>query len=117
AEVVHRGNLRRQLYAVSQRTREIGIRLALGAQRAELTRMFVRSGVVLVCLGCPLALAAASGLTRLMSPLLFGVSPRDPATYVTVRLLLVSAAVVASYLPARRGAAAGPPRGVESANT
>jgi predicted permease len=104
-------------YAVSQRTREIGIRLALGAQRAELTRMFVRSGVVLVCLGVPLGLAAASGLTSLMSSLLFGVSPLDPATYVTVPLLLVSAAVVASYLPARRAASVDPAEVLKGAST
>ena len=95
-------------YAVAQRTREIGIRLALGAQRGELTRMFVRSALVLIALGVPLGLAAAAGLTRLMSSVLFGVSPLDPVTYTAVPLLLAAAAVAASYLPARRAASVDP---------
>jgi len=102
-------------YAVSQRIREIGIRLALGAQRGELTRMFVRSGVALVCLGVPIGLAAAAALAGLMSSLLFGVSPRDPATYLTVPLLLVIAAILASYLPARRAASVDPADALKTA--
>ena len=95
-------------YAVSQRTREIGIRLALGAQRGELKRMFVRSGLILTGTGMAIGLAAAAGLTRLMSSLLFGISPLDPATYVVVPILLVTATVLASYVPARRAAAVDP---------
>jgi putative ABC transport system permease protein len=95
-------------YAVAQRTREIGIRLALGAQQAELTRMFVRSALALIGLGVPLGLAAAAALTRLMSALLFGVSPLDPVTYAAVPIVLASAAIVASYVPARRAAAVDP---------
>jgi putative ABC transport system permease protein len=95
-------------YAVSQRTREIGIRLALGAQRGELKRMFVRNGLVLTGAGMAIGLLAAVALTRLMSSLLFGVSPLDPPTYVVVPILLVGATVVASYLPARRAAAVDP---------
>ena len=102
-------------YAVAQRTREIGIRLALGAQRGELTRMFVRSGVTLVCLGVPIGLAAAAALTSLMSSLLFDVSPLDPATYLTVPLLLVAAAIAASYLPARRAASVDPADALKTA--
>jgi putative ABC transport system permease protein len=95
-------------YAVSQRTREIGIRMALGAQHEELTGMFVRHGLVLASIGAACGLAAAFGLSRLMSSLLFGVGAADPLTYALVATTLVSAAVVASYLPARRASALDP---------
>jgi ABC-type antimicrobial peptide transport system permease subunit len=95
-------------YSVSQRTREIGIRVALGAQRSELTRMFVRSGLLLASLGVPLGLVAAVALSRLMSSLLFGVSPLDPLTYSAVPLVLLAAVVTASYLPARCAASVDP---------
>lgn len=95
-------------YAVSQRTREIGIRLALGAQKQELRWMFVRSALVLTAAGIAIGLAAASGLTQLMKSLLFGVSPMDPLTYAAIPLVLGVCAVVASYLPARRAAAVDP---------
>ena len=103
-------------YAVAQRTREIGIRLALGAQRSELTRMFVRTALVLIGLGIPLGLAAAAGLTRLMSSLLFDVSPLDPVTYVTVPMVLATAAIAASYLPARRAASVDPSEALKTAH-
>jgi predicted permease len=89
-------------YAVSQRTREIGIRIALGAQPGSLSRMYVRHGLMLAGIGAVLGLAAASGLTRLMSSLLFGVKALDPLTYAVVSALLIVAAMLASYLPARR---------------
>jgi ABC-type antimicrobial peptide transport system permease subunit len=89
-------------YVVSQRTREIGIRIALGAQRAELLRMFVRQGLLLAGAGVALGLAAAAGLTQLMSSLLFGVTALDPLTYAVVSALLLVVSVLASYLPARR---------------
>jgi predicted permease len=95
-------------YAVSQRTREIGIRLALGAQKGELRWMFVRSALVLTGIGVVLGLGAAAGLTRLMKSILFGVSPLDPFTYAAVPCILVVCAVLASYLPARRAAAVNP---------
>jgi ABC-type antimicrobial peptide transport system permease subunit len=95
-------------YAVAQRTREIGIRLALGEQKGRLKWMFIRSGLVLTGTGVAIGLAAATGLTRLMKSLLFGVSPLDPFTYVSVLIVLVVAAVLASYLPARRAAAVNP---------
>jgi predicted permease len=95
-------------YAVSQRRREIGIRLALGAQQGELKRMFVRHGLMLAGAGVAIGLGAAAGLTRVISSLLYEISPMDPATYVAVPLLLVTAAVLASYLPARRVAAVDP---------
>jgi predicted permease len=95
-------------YAVSQRTREIGIRLALGAQPSELRKMFLRYGLTLAGGGVAIGLAAAAGLMRLMKSLLFGISPLDPITYVAVPAILVVAAVLASYLPARRASAVDP---------
>jgi predicted permease len=95
-------------YVVSQRKREIGIRVALGAQRGEVRWMFVRYGLTLASVGVTLGLAAAAGLTRLMSSLLFGVSPLDPLTYAAAPLVLAAAAVLASCLPAQRAASANP---------
>ncbi len=95
-------------YAVSQRTREIGIRMALGAQRHELTAMFVRHGILLTGIGAVIGLVVAFAVTRLMSSLLFHVSPADPLTYLLVSLGLVAIAAIASYLPSRRAAAVDP---------
>ena len=95
-------------YAVSQRRREIGIRAALGAPQAELKGMFVRHGFVLAGIGVVIGLGAAAGLTRLMSSLLYGITPLDPVTYLAIPLILVVATVLASYLPARRAAAVDP---------
>ena len=87
-------------YAVSQRTREIGLRMALGAQPATMLPVFLRQGLLLAAIGVGVGLAAAVGLTRLMSSLLFGVSAVDPLTYAAVSALLMAAAVLASYVPA-----------------
>jgi predicted permease len=95
-------------YVISQRIREIGIRTALGAQPAGLLGMFVRHGVWLTGIGAALGLVAAAGLTRLMSSLLFGITPLDPVTYSSVSALLIAAGVLASYLPARRAIAVDP---------
>ncbi len=95
-------------YAVLQRTREIGIRLALGEQKGRLRWMFIRSALALTGIGVAIGLAAAAGLMRLMKSLLFGVSPLDPFTYVSVLIVLTASAVLASYLPARRAAAVNP---------
>jgi putative ABC transport system permease protein len=95
-------------YAVSQKTREIGIRIALGAQPSALLGMYVRHGLLLAGVGAVVGLAAAAGLTRLMSSLLFGVTALDPVTYAAVSALLILAAVLASYLPARRAMAIDP---------
>ncbi|HUI41937.1 MAG TPA: ABC transporter permease [Terriglobia bacterium] len=95
-------------YSVSQRTREIGIRLALGAQQRELTAMFVRHGLILVGVGVACGLAAAFAVMRLMRSLLFNVSALDPATYAAVSLGLVATAALASYLPSRRTSAVDP---------
>jgi putative ABC transport system permease protein len=95
-------------YAVSQRTREIGIRMALGARQEEVTRMFVGQGVRLAGVGIVFGIAAAVALTRLMTSLLFDVSPVDPLTYAGVSVGLVSAAMLASYVPALRAATVDP---------
>jgi|SRR5579871_2845625 len=95
-------------YTVSQRRREIGIRVALGAQPEALRRMFVRYALALAGSGTLIGLAAAAGLTRLMKSVLFGISPVDPLSYMAVPLVLMGATVLASYLPARRAAAVDP---------
>jgi predicted permease len=95
-------------YSVSQRTREMGIRMALGAQHNQLARMFVRYGLVLAGTGIVIGLGAAIGLTRFMTSLLFEISPVDPITYLGVALALATAVVIASYLPARRAAGVDP---------
>lgn len=95
-------------YSVSQRTREIGIRIALGAQQEEVTKMFVLQGLWLTGIGVAFGLAAAFAVMRLMSSLLFHVSPVDPLTYAVVTAGLVLAALFASYLPSRRAASVNP---------
>src|SRR5580658_1144808 len=89
-------------YSVSQRTREIGIRIALGAPQQTVRKMFVREGLTLTAIGVACGLVAALALTRLMASLLFEISPLDPATYGTVSAMLVAAAMIASYVPAHR---------------
>jgi predicted permease len=95
-------------YSVSQRTREIGIRMALGAQQPTVTGMFVRHGLLLTGVGVACGLVAAVLLMRLMSSLLFNVNPVDPVTYGTVSLGLAATAWLASYLPSRRAATVDP---------
>ena len=95
-------------YAVSQRTREMGIRLALGAPKRGLTWMFVRSALMLTSVGIGAGVIAAAALTQSMRSLLYGISPLDPLTYFLVPLILAAAAGVASYLPARRAASVNP---------
>ena len=95
-------------YSVSQRTREIGIRMALGAQRQTITGMFVRHGLILTGVGVVFGLVASFVTMRLMSSLLFNVSPADPITYATITLVIVIIAYVACYLPSRRAAGVEP---------
>ena len=89
-------------YAVTQRTQEIGIRLALGAQPRDIAKLVVGHSLMLTLIGVAVGLMASLALTRLMSSLLFGVSATDPATFVLIPLLLVMVSLVAGYLPARR---------------
>jgi ABC-type antimicrobial peptide transport system permease subunit len=95
-------------YVVSQRSREIGIRMALGAERSEVRKMFVRQGLALSGVGLAIGLMAALALTRLMSSLLFGIKPTDVVAYTAAVVVILGAAAVASYLPARRASAIDP---------
>ena len=89
-------------YIVSQRTHEIGVRMAMGAQRSHILSLVVRQGVFLTVTGLAIGLVAAFGAVRLLSSLLYGVRPTDPTTFVGVPLLLCAVTVLACYLPARR---------------
>jgi hypothetical protein len=95
-------------YAVSQRTREIGIRSALGAEPRELKKMFLLHGLALSGVGVVVGLIVAAALGRSMSSLLFGIEPLDPAAYIGAIVVILVAAALASYLPARRAAAVSP---------
>jgi putative ABC transport system permease protein len=95
-------------YAVAQRRRQVGIRMALGAPAAAVRRMFLHQGLLLAGVGIALGLVAAAGLSRLMSSLLFGVMPLDPATYLATATVLLIAAMAATYVPARRAASVDP---------
>jgi predicted permease len=95
-------------YSVSRRTREIGIRMALGAQRGDVLCQVLRQGLKLAILGVALGLAGAFALTRVLAHLLFGVAPRDPITFAGVAVLLVGVTLLACWLPARRAARVNP---------
>jgi len=91
-------------YTVAQRTREIGIRMALGAQRAEVMALVVRRGLALGVVGITFGIISAIGTTRFLEGMLHGVAPRDPATFVLVTVLFATVALLASSVPAWRAA-------------
>lgn len=95
-------------YAVTQRTREIGIRLALGAPQSQVMRAFVRQALALASIGAAIGLCIAAALSKMMKSLVFGVSTLDPVTFAAVTILLVAVAAIASYVPARRAAGVDP---------
>ena len=95
-------------YSATQRTREIGIRIALGAQRNAIVRMFVRQGLAMSCIGVAIGLLAALGVTQLMKSFLFGVSATDPLTFALVPAGLLLTAAAASWLPSRGAASIDP---------
>jgi ABC-type antimicrobial peptide transport system permease subunit len=95
-------------YVAAQRSREVGIRMALGAQRREVRKMFLRQGLTLSAVGLAIGLVAALAVTRLMSSLLFGIGPMDVVTYVAAIAVILAATALATYLPARRASAIDP---------
>jgi putative ABC transport system permease protein len=101
-------------YIAAQRTREIGVRLALGAQPGAVRLMVLRQGFVVTLVGTVVGLAIALPSARVMSSMLFGVSARDPATYVVVTVLLMMVSTLATYVPARRAAGVDPVEALRS---
>jgi ABC-type antimicrobial peptide transport system permease subunit len=95
-------------YSVQQRTGEIGIRMALGAEAEQVRRLVVVQGMRLAVIGMVVGLAAALGLTRLITSVLFGVQPRDPAIFIGIPLLLAAVSFVAVWVPARRASGVDP---------
>jgi ABC-type antimicrobial peptide transport system permease subunit len=95
-------------YAVSQRTREIGVRMALGARARDVLRLVVKEAMTMVVIGMAIGLGLAAALSRLISSFLFGVGAMDALTFAAIPILLATVALLASYLPARRAAKVDP---------
>jgi putative ABC transport system permease protein len=101
-------------FAVMQRTREIGIRIALGADRHRVLGLVVREGLALAAVGALIGLGAALALSRVLSSLLYDVAPTDPVTYVVIVVLLGGSAAAASWIPARRATRVNPTEALRS---
>jgi len=95
-------------YLVSQRSNEIGLRMALGASPADVSRLVLREGMLLACIGLVIGLAGAAAATRLLTSVLFEVKPGDPITYIGVAVLLAAVTLAATYIPARRASKVDP---------
>jgi ABC-type antimicrobial peptide transport system permease subunit len=95
-------------YSVQQRTQEIGVRLALGADTSRVRNMVIRQGMTLVVIGVTIGLASAFGLTRVMASFLFGVTPRDPLVFILVPIVLAVVGWLGVWLPARRASRVDP---------
>ena len=89
-------------YAVTRRRTEIGIRMALGAQRAEVIRLVLRQGIILTTIGIACGIAGAAAVTRYLEAMLFDLTPLDPMTFIAVSLMFALVAMIASFVPARR---------------
>jgi len=95
-------------YGVGQRTREIGVRMALGANQSDVLKLVLRQGMLLTVVGVSLGVIASLAVTRVLSSLLYGIRPTDGATYISVSLILTGVALTACYLPARRASKVDP---------
>jgi putative ABC transport system permease protein len=97
-------------YSTKERTHEVGVRLALGAERRDVVKLILRQGLRMTLIGLGFGVIASFGLTRLIGSFLYGVSPFDPFTYVAVSLLLMGVGLLAAYVPARRASSLNPAR-------